>query len=74
MALKTFNIEPIIYEEFSQFCKKEGISMSKKVENFIKSEIEKIKLQNEKDKSPKLRSLSNHIEPNNLEHPLKKYC
>ena len=43
MALKTFNLNEETYKKFSEHCKKEGISMSKKVENFLKQELEKIK-------------------------------
>jgi uncharacterized protein YwlG (UPF0340 family) len=43
MALKTFNVDKKAYEEFSKHCKKHGISMSKKIENFIKRELESIK-------------------------------
>jgi hypothetical protein len=43
MALKTFNVNEETYKKFSEHCKKEGISMSKKVENFLRQELEKIK-------------------------------
>lgn len=49
MALKTFNLDEEVYKEFSKHCKSQGISMSKKVENFIKQELEKIK-PSQKDK------------------------
>ncbi len=42
MALKTFNLDAKVYGEFSKHCKKHGISMSKKVENFIKTELQNI--------------------------------
>ncbi len=42
MALKTFNIEDSIYKEFSKHCKKHGISMSKRIENFIREELGRI--------------------------------
>ena len=58
MALKTFNLDEEIYKKFSEYCKSNGISMSKKIENFIKQELNKISLPNE----------------NKKEHPLKKYC
>ena len=38
MALKTFNLNGEIYKEFSEYCKKQGISMSKKIENFTREE------------------------------------
>lgn len=61
MALKTFNIDEEVYKKFAEYCKKEGISMSKKVENFIKQEMERIL----KGKG---------IRGNADEHPLMKYC
>lgn len=63
MALKTFNLNEETYKQFSEHCKKHGISMSKKVENFLKDELEKIKSPQIKDKSPSPE-----------EHPLGKYC
>lgn len=82
MALKTFNVDAQIYKEFSEYCKKNGISMSKKVENFFKDELMKIKL-----------GANGNIEANGMaktgdikefkitkhelfleNHPLKKYC
>jgi hypothetical protein len=43
MAIKTFNIDEKIHKIYSEHCKKEGISMSRKVENFIRQELESIK-------------------------------
>ena len=40
MAIKTFNINPEVYDEFSKFCKSIGVSMSKQVEMFMASQIE----------------------------------
>ena len=42
MALKTFNIDAEVYKVFSDHCKKEGISMSKKVDKFIREEMERL--------------------------------
>jgi len=41
MALKTFNISQAIYEKYSSFCKRFGISMSKQIELFMASQVEK---------------------------------
>lgn len=76
MAIKTFNLDAKVYGEFSKHCKKQGISMSKKVENFIKQEMIKIKsgdldefkLEIEKDTKPKM-----GLEKPE-EHPMGKYC
>ncbi len=40
MALKTFNVDESTYKEFSQFCRENGISMSKQVDIFMKAQIE----------------------------------
>ena len=40
MVLKTFNIDEGVYAKFSDFCKGNGISMSKQVEMFMASQME----------------------------------
>ena len=40
MVLKTFNIEEETYKKFSEFCKQNGMSMSKQVDIFIKAQLE----------------------------------
>ncbi|MBI2576964.1 hypothetical protein HYV84_07135 [Candidatus Woesearchaeota archaeon] len=40
MALKTFNVEEMVYKKFSAFCKGHGVSMSKQVELFMESMVE----------------------------------
>jgi len=40
MALKTFNLEEETYKKFSDFCKQNGISMSKQIDIFIKAQLE----------------------------------
>ncbi|MEM4398088.1 MAG: hypothetical protein QW757_05715 [Candidatus Woesearchaeota archaeon] len=40
MALKTFNIDETIYKKFSDICKKNGMSMSKQIEFFMRSIVE----------------------------------
>jgi antitoxin component of RelBE/YafQ-DinJ toxin-antitoxin module len=40
MVIKTFNVEENVYEKFLQFCKNNGISMSKQIEMFMKSRVE----------------------------------
>lgn len=42
MVLKTFNLDFEVHKQFAEYCKKEGISMSKKIENFLRQELEKI--------------------------------
>ena len=79
MALKTFNLDEETYKEFSKHCKKNGISMSKRIENFIreelsiikmkKSDIGDFKLEIEKDVRPKP-----NLSLEKDEHPMGKYC
>jgi len=40
MVLKTFNLDDETYKKFSEFCKENGLSMSKQVDIFIKSQLE----------------------------------
>lgn len=40
MAIKTFNVDENVYEKFLEFCKNNGISMSKQIEIFMKSRVE----------------------------------
>ncbi len=80
MALKTFNINSEIYKKFSEHCKEHGISMSKKIENFIKQEMENISMKElfpqEGKKSlmqaKSLRGFSDEM--GKPEHSFKKYC
>ncbi|MCX8195314.1 MAG: hypothetical protein N3G22_04395 [Candidatus Micrarchaeota archaeon] len=41
MAIKSFNIDEKVYQKFAKMCKEHGISMSKQVERFMASQIEK---------------------------------
>ena len=40
MTLKTFNLDNETYSKFSEFCKDNGLSMSKQIDIFIKAQIE----------------------------------
>ena len=40
MVLKTFNVEESVYKKFSDFCKGNGISMSKQIDFFMRSVVE----------------------------------
>jgi len=39
MVLKTFNLEENVYKKFSDFCKANGISMSKQINMFINAQV-----------------------------------
>lgn len=72
MALKTFNLDAEVYEIFSKHCKENGISMSRKIENFIKEEIAKINADMKKIVKIDLKG----ERPIRIdgEHSFKKYC
>lgn len=77
MALKTFNIDEEIYDEFSKHCKKNGISMSKKIENFIKDEMKKLEMSLNKaghnaEHYPEHNEISSHDK--SKEHSFMKFC
>ena len=40
MAVKTFNVDENIYKKFLEFCRVNGISMSKQIEIFMRSRVE----------------------------------
>ncbi len=40
MVLKTFNLTEEVYDKFSRICKEYGLSMSKQVDFFMRSQIE----------------------------------
>ena len=40
MTLKTFNLDEDTYKRFSEFCKENGLSMSKQIDIFIKAQLE----------------------------------
>lgn len=81
MALKTFNIDNDIYNEFSRHCRKNGISMSKKIENFIKEEMKKLEMSlNKVGHTAENHANEHHSEhheasPDKLkEHSFMKFC
>lgn len=40
LVIKTFNVDLNVYNEFNNYCKELGISMSRQVNLFMKSQIE----------------------------------
>ena len=63
--LKTFNLDEEIYAEFLEYCKKEGFSMSRKVESFMKLELDRLKV------GKKIFEVNKRDEK---EHSFKRYC
>ena len=73
MALQTFNLDKEVYKAFSEHCKKHGISMSKKIENFIREELEQIRSGGRINVKRFSKILEKH-EMESQEHSFKKYC
>ena len=71
MALKTFNLDEAVYKEFSKHCKKEGISMSKKIENFLRDEVGKIQGKKQ-SKNNIIKLEKSQVVPTH--HSFSKYC
>lgn len=69
MVIKTFNLDEEVYKAFSEHCKKNGISMSKRVENFIRDELGRLKVKPVK-KVDKVVSEKVKVE----HHSFSKYC
>ena len=59
MVLKTFNLDEEVYGEFSEFCKENGISMSRQINIFIQAQMAKKSVDRNKllDKLKKMREL-----------------
>jgi len=78
--LKTFNINEEVYSVFSDYCKREGMSMSRKIEKFMEKEIEFFKSGvKEEVVSGKKRNLSLgdkkvKISGDDKDHAMGKYC
>jgi hypothetical protein len=75
MALKTFNVDRELYDEFSKHCRENGISMSKKISNFIREELERLKPRKVSSTKSENR-VESKVEKINSgdEHPLGRYC
>lgn len=72
MVIKTFNVDGEVYKQFSTHCKKNGISMSKRVENFLKEEVSKINSKVVKKNMDKPTAEVKTISP--AHHTFSKYC
>lgn len=66
MVIRTFNVDDAIYQEYIAYCKKNGISMSKRIEQFIKEDLARITKEPERVR-PSAKSVSS-------DHFMKKYC
>jgi antitoxin component of RelBE/YafQ-DinJ toxin-antitoxin module len=74
MVLKTFNLDNETYDKFSEFCKENGLSMSKQVDIFIKAQIEESpKVREEYLKKLELIRKGRFIKVGNFEDFNKRY-
>ena len=75
MVLKTFNLDEKTYRKFSEFCKENGISMSKQINIFIQSQLEEEPKVRESylKKLDRIRKRGNFIKVGNMEDFKKKY-
>lgn len=72
MVIKTFNLDEETYELYAEFCKKQGISMSKRVERFIKEDLLKLHEEHGARVNPKAPKPQNPIF--DKDHSMRKYC
>jgi len=74
MVLKTFNLDNETYAIFSKFCKENGISMSKQIDIFIKSQLEEEpKIREEYLKKLEVIRMGNFVKVGTFEDFTKRY-
>ena len=74
MVIKTFNLGEDIYNQFAEFCREHGLSMSKQINIFIKSQIEIIpKIRAEYLNKLDLVRKGKFVKVGNIENFKKKY-
>ena len=74
MVLKTFNLEGNVYDKFSRFCKGNGISMSKRVEGFIRQELDKIDGKQANQNMASKQSIQPSESKQDIKHTMQRYC
>lgn len=75
MVLKTFNLEENVYRKFSDFCKANGISMSKQINIFINAQVaEEPKVREEYLRKLDLIRKGRFIKVGNIEDFKKRYA
>ncbi len=67
MAIRTFNVDQEVYEAYAEYCKKEGISMSKRVEKFIREDLTML------TKNPAAPKAVVKSSPG-TDHSMRRYC
>jgi hypothetical protein len=71
ISLKTFNLDEEAYREFSKHCKDNGISMSKKVDKFIKGELKVLRGGGKREHGGHGDRVKGK---DDRDHPMEKYC
>jgi len=75
MAIKTFNIDEEVYNQFSEYCKAHGLSMSNQINIFIKAQIEtKPKVREEYLQKLEMIKKGNFIKVGSIENFKKRYA
>ena len=74
MAIKTFNIDESVYKQLSAYCKKNGVSMSRMVENFLRNEVSRLKLKLNSSDKKLVSEKNNHFSQETNHHSFSKYC
>lgn len=70
MVIRTFNVDNEVYSAYADYCKANGISMSKRVEKFIAEDIERLKNLHGNQTIVEKPILSKKDD----NHVMKKYC
>ncbi len=75
MVLKTFNLEENVYRKFSEFCRANGISMSKQINIFINAQVaEEPKVREEYLRKLDLIRKGRFVKVGNIEDFKKRYA
>jgi hypothetical protein len=75
MVIKTFNLEEDSYNKFADYCRENGLSMSKQVNIFIKAQVEmKPKVREEYLRKLDIIRKGQFIKIGNIENFKKRYA
>ena len=74
MAIKSFNVDNELHKKYARHCKEKGMSMSKQIENFIRTELEKMTSDVKGIEIDAKKIRDNLVSDSKMEHPLGKYC
>ncbi len=74
MGLKTFNLDEETYKKYSSHCRENGISMSKRVEGFIRQELDKIDGKQANQNMASKQSIQPSESKQDIKHTMQRYC